>query len=143
MRKKYHLVLIHYCIYKQFSHLCCNSELDRAILFINTPFTHGTSAPPLYDHKTGQVTVEGTEEVNSLSYLLRSIWGWVWQLTNFSCDVCEDMCTLSYYRHEIESVNRLPLVTFRPPIFTIYYGHSVAFCSCNYSPMPILQRRFN
>ena len=48
------------------------------------------------------------------SIIFHAIYGAVFiQLTHFSCDNCENMCTLLSYHHQIGSMNHLPLFRFK------------------------------
>ena len=49
-----------------------------------------------------------------LSVIFHAIYGTVCILfTHFSCDDCENMCTLSYYHHQIGRMTHLPLFRVR------------------------------
>ena len=53
--------------------------------------------------------------LSQFSHFFHAVYGAVCiQLTHFSCDGCENMCTVSYYyHHQIGSMNHLPLFRVR------------------------------
>ena len=63
----------------------------------------------------GTFCLECVSKIKSvLSIIFHAIFGAVHiQLTHFSYDNCENMCTLSSYNHQIESMTHLPLFRVR------------------------------
>ena len=67
-----------------------------------------------------------------LSIIFYVIYGAVhFQFTQFSCDDCENMCTLSHYHHQIGSRNHYPLLTHWGRVTHICFGNLTIIGSDN------------
>ena len=101
--------------------MCANNRVhyDPMVVFlclhITLPHYHHYSDLPegigLLKCLSGTFCLECVSKIKSiLSIIFHAIYGAVRiQLAHFSCDGCEDTCTLSYYHHRIGSMAHLPL----------------------------------